>query len=56
MTFVDRMAEDYPDLATVEQYGVSGQGRPLNVIKIGRNSTGGSKPAFFLDGGKIEII
>lgn len=44
------MAEKYPALVSIEQYGLSTEGRPMKVMKI---STGGvrSKPAVWIDGG-----
>lgn len=50
MIYLESLAAQYPDICKLEQYGVSGEGRPLNVMRIGRNSTAG-KPAFFLDAG-----
>jgi hypothetical protein len=51
MDFVDLMGVRFPDLAEVEQYGTSTEGRPLNIIKIGNKNSSMDKPAFFIDGG-----
>lgn len=53
MNYVDSLAEEYPNIVTVETYGTSTEGRDLKVVKVGKRSTQ-PKPAFFLDGGKTR--
>jgi hypothetical protein len=49
MNFLEEVVAANPDIATVETYGQSTEGRDLKVIRIG--TPGANKTAFFLDGG-----
>jgi len=47
-----QLATIYPALATLEQIGASGQGRPLWVMTLTNSATGAAsdKPALYIDG------
>ncbi len=50
--FLEGLAQEYPDLATVETAGTSWQGRPILAIRLGNRQTGDpdARPALYLDG------
>ncbi|KAJ8970943.1 hypothetical protein NQ317_008290 [Molorchus minor] len=47
LAYLDRLAEDYPQIATTEVIGKSFEGRNLTVIKI--SSGGSNKPIIFIE-------
>lgn len=49
-TYLDRLAEKYPEVATVGVMGYSHQKRPLKYIKV--SSAKPDAKAVFIDGGK----
>jgi len=49
--FVDDIAAQYPDLASVISIGKSTENRDLKVIKIGREGAAENKPAMWIDAG-----
>jgi len=54
MRFLDEVAAAHPDIAVVETYGQSTEGRDLKVIRIGTPRP--NKPAFYFEGGSIDAI
>jgi len=51
--WMDAMAEEYPEIVTVETVGMSTEGRPMKVMKISSGGAGSNatKPAIWIDGG-----
>uniref|UniRef100_A0A0P4VZ04 Peptidase M14 domain-containing protein n=1 Tax=Scylla olivacea TaxID=85551 RepID=A0A0P4VZ04_SCYOL len=45
-----QLASDHPDLCTLETVGKSYEGRPMNLLTVGKG--GADKPGIFIDGGK----
>ncbi|XP_063847981.1 carboxypeptidase B-like [Scylla paramamosain] len=44
-----QLASDHPDLCTLETVGKSYEGRPMNLLTVGKG--GADKPGIFIDGG-----
>ncbi|XP_022916595.1 carboxypeptidase B-like [Onthophagus taurus] len=49
VSYLQRLAVDYPEKVVLEEFGTSYEGRPLYVIKIGSGPS--SNPAVLIDGG-----
>nr|P04069.1 RecName: Full=Carboxypeptidase B [Astacus astacus]prf//1004229A CPase B [Astacus astacus] len=47
--WLDSLATDYPELASVEDVGLSYEGRTMKLLKLGKG--GADKPIIFIDGG-----
>ena len=53
--WMDSMAEQYPALVTVFNYGTSTEGRDMKVMKISTAGPDSNRSAVWLDGGIHEI-
>lgn len=49
--YIDELAEEYPELITVETGGLSSEGREIKVVKISTTGVQGNKPTIFIDVG-----
>jgi hypothetical protein len=53
---MDAQAARYPNLVTVETFGMSTEGRPMKVMKISTAGNSTDRPSIWLDGGKDRIL
>jgi len=49
--YMDYLVEQYPDLVSTEDIGISYEGRTQRILKICKSGTCGQKPAMWIDGG-----
>ena len=53
---MDSMAQRYPALVSVTQFGTSTEGRPMKVMKISTAGPSSNRSAIWLDGGLLTIL
>ena len=51
INFMDCIAHNYPNLATIQKIGKSTEGRPIRVMKISKPGVKAGRPSIFIEGG-----
>jgi len=50
-TYIQSLAQNFPNLVQVEQIGTSHENRPIYVVKVSSSAGGENKPSIWIDGG-----
>ncbi len=54
-SYLERLAKENPDLVTLRNVGLTEEGRPLFLIKVGKSPQGDLTRAIWIDAGNLDL-